>query len=124
MNPNQEPTDRELDRLLGSQLNRTSPAFEQRWRELRGDLVGRTGPRRPNWTRWLWWPGLATAGLAAVALFLVTRSPAPAIAPADAARFEELIALDAALAPARPLLDTENRDALIQISIVPDSVVP
>ena len=112
--PRREPTDAELDRLLASRLQHTSPEFELRWRELRGELAGGTSSPRKFTRRWLPWLGLATAGLGTVALVVVFLQPAPR-RPADLAVFEELIAMDAALAPARPLLDPENRDALLHL---------
>lgn len=108
------PSDTELDRLLGANLRRTSPEFEQRWRDLRGELAG-TRPRpRASWLRWLLWPGLPALAAGALALVLVLRRPAPP--PAD---FEELLALDAALQPARSLLVAETRDALLHLPAQP-----
>ena len=112
--PGREPTDDELDRLLASRLQHTSPEFELRWRELRGELAGRTTPRRVFGRRWLPWLGVATAGVATVALVTTVWHPAPR-RPADPAVFEELIAMDAALARATPLLDPESRDALLHL---------
>ena len=107
------PSDRELDRLLGGKLRRTSPEFELRWREVRAGLGGARSAGRFHWARWWLWPGVATAALAAVLVVLVVRRPS-----AGGARpvtFEELIALDAALQPATPLLVAENRDALLNL---------
>lgn len=113
------PSDADLDRLLGSKLRRTSPAFEQRWRELRGELAG-TRPRpRTSWLRWLLWPGLPTLAAASLAVVLVLRQQPPTTVAPGPVTFEELIALDAALQPARSLLVAENRDALLHLPAQP-----
>jgi hypothetical protein len=116
--PMHPPSDSELDRLLASQPRRTSREFEQRWREVRAGLGQRPKPLREWWHRWWMLPGVATAALAAAALVVVPqlRTPAPAV---DLVAFEELIALDAALARATPLLDPENRDALLFLPLQP-----
>lgn len=122
MNPEDRrpPTDAELDRLLGSRLRRTTPEFEQRWRLLRAELAGARPAAGPvRWPRWLLWPGLTTAALAVLAiLFVARRAPAPPPG-AQPVSFEELIALDAALQPARALLEAENRDALLHLPAQP-----
>jgi hypothetical protein len=115
MKPDEPLSDAELDRLLASRLRRTSPEFELRWRALRSELTS-AGVRRPTWaSRWLLWPGLATAALAAVMAVFALRSPPPPLGSPAVSLFEELIALDAALAPAAPLLDAENRDAVLYL---------
>lgn len=112
----QPPTDRELDRLLASRLERTSPDFELRWRALRATLAGqRTG--LASWRRWFVWPGLAIASAAAVALLLVFRTPSVPPSANQAAVFQQLLALDAALQPALPLLDGESRDAVLHLPV-------
>lgn len=116
MNPSPTPSDEDLDRLLASQLKHTSPEFEQRWRELRAGLVAqpRASLRLPS-LRWLRWPGFATAAVVVLAVVLVLRySPRPSTGPAPALH-AELFSLDAALAPAAPLLDHEIRDAVIHL---------
>lgn len=111
----QPPSDADLDRLLASRLKRTSPEFELRWRELRARLVAAPPTRRRSWIRWLLWPGLATAALAAAALVLTLRHASPDPVALRHATFENLIALDAALAPAAPLFDPENREAVLHL---------
>ena len=112
----QPPSEAEIDRLLSSQLRRTSPEFEMRWREIRTQWTEKNQrSRRLVWPRWLLWPGLATAGIAAALVVFGLREPAPpAVAPGPVS-FEELLALDAALAPAAALLNPENREALIHL---------
>jgi hypothetical protein len=113
------PSAADLDRLLGSKLRRTSPGFEQRWRELRGELAGTRPLRRAAWLRRLLWPGLPAFAAAALAVVLVLRDRPPAPAAPGSVTFEELIALDAALQPARSLLVAENRDALLHLPAQP-----
>lgn len=123
MNPEnfRPPSDADLDRLLGSKLRRTSPEFEQRWRELRGELAGTRPPARATWLRRLLWPGLPAFAAAALAVaFVLRQAPRPPAAPGPVT-FEELIALDAALQPARSLLVAENRDALLHLPAQPRS---
>jgi hypothetical protein len=122
--PSRPPSDSDLDRLLGSKLRRTSPAFELRWRELRGELAGTRPPRRATWLRWFLSPALPVLAAASLAVVLLIRQNPPA-APAPTASapvtFEELLALDATLQPARPLLLSENRDALLHLPAQPRS---
>lgn len=115
-NPRQPPSDAEIDGLLGSQLKRTSPEFEQRWRELRGEFVATTrASRLPLRRSWLLWPGIVTAAFAsALVVFVLRDAPLPP-APTQLVSFEELIALDSALASATPLLAAENREVLLYL---------
>lgn len=115
MNSNPSPSDDELDQLLASKLQRTSPEFEQRWRELRGSLTESRTTRRAARGRWWLWPGLATAAVAGLAVLFVVGTPSTPAPPTDGVNFEELIALDAALAPATVLLEPETRDALLHL---------
>ncbi len=109
------PSDSELDRLLASRLKRTSPEFELRWRALRGELVGRRPSRQRRWPQWILWPGVTAGLLAAIALVLHQPQPPATDARSNLVAFEELIALDAALAPALVLLDSDNRDVLLHL---------
>jgi hypothetical protein len=117
MNPSQPPSDRELDQLLASRLKRTSPDFELRWRELRAQFAGDTAAPRFRIRPWWVWPGLATAALAfAVTVILQRHVSLPPVAPGPVS-YEELFALDAALAPATALLNGENRDAVLHLPV-------
>jgi len=122
MNAPRPPSEEEIDRLLASRLRDTTTAFEARWRDLRRELRQTPAPRR----RWLTWPvwstGLAAAGvaLAAVLLLLHPWTPsAPPPAPAFSPVFAELLEMDDILGSATPLLDPENRDALLHLPAQP-----
>lgn len=113
MNPSQNgPSDEDLERLLSSNVRRTRPEFEQRWRELRGTFTS-PQPSRVRW-RWMLWPGLATGAALAVLLAFELRPSSPPASPGPVS-FEELIALNDALAPAQPLLEAETREAVINL---------
>lgn len=113
--PSQPPSDDEIDRLLAARLRRTSPEFELRWRELRGSFRSSPALRTRIWPRWLLWPGLATAAVAVVVVTVNLRHRP--VGPAPAAEFAQLLALDAALAPAAPLLEPETRDAVLHLPV-------
>lgn len=107
------PSDDELDALLARRYRDTSPEFEARWVSLRRDLRQAPPPRRfPVW-RLAGWLG-AAAAVAGIGLFLTRPAvpPAPELTP----QVSELLALDAALARAQPLLDEETRVALLHLS--------
>lgn len=108
------PSDDEIDQVLAARVRRTSPEFEMRWRELRAGFTAQPRPRRPFWASWLLWPGLAATVGAAALIIVLQRSPGPTQMTVPIT-FEELIALDNALQPAKPLLDAESRDALLHL---------
>jgi hypothetical protein len=110
------PSDAEINDLLAARLRRTSPEFEQRWRELRGGFGSPRPARRPLAVRWLLWTGFGAAAAAALGLALLPPRPATSTSPATAAVIEELFTLDEALKPALALLDSENREALLHLS--------
>ncbi len=106
------PSDDELDLLLARGYRDTSPGFEARWIALKRELRQAPAPRRfPVW-RLAGWLGAAVA--AAFVLFLTRPAvpPPPELTP----QVGELLALDAALARAQPLLDEETRTALLHFS--------
>jgi hypothetical protein len=116
MNQAPTPSDEDLERLLASKLNRTSPEFEQRWRELRAALIAQPSARQwPSSLRWLPWRGFATAAIVVLALVLALRDFPRTPTVSDTSLHAELFSLDAALAPAAPLLDPEIRDAVIYL---------
>jgi hypothetical protein len=107
------PSDDELAALLARRYRDTSPEFEARWVALKRELRQMPPPRRlPVWPL-AGWLG-AAAAVASIGLFLSrpTVPPAPELAP----QVRELLALDAALARAQPLLDEETRVALLHLS--------
>lgn len=116
LTPPLPPSDDELEALLSARVRRTSPEFEQRWRALRLTFAAPTSVRRSRWGGWLLWPGLATAAVAAAVLALAMRHAPGPLAYRDAA-FERLIALDAALRPAEPLLNAEYREAVLHLPV-------
>lgn len=107
------PSDDELDALLARRYRGTSPEFEARWVSLKRELQQAPPVRHfPGW-RLAGWLGAAAAA-ASLGLFL-TR-PAVPPAPEPTPPLSELLALDAALACAQPLLDEETRAALLHLS--------
>jgi hypothetical protein len=127
MNPDRPtpPTDDEIDRLLASRFKDTTPEFERRWIDLKREL--RTAPRRrplvPAWAAWL---GLASAGVAVMAILFLQhpgrRSGSPSASEPSPA-LAELFAMDAVLSRATPLLDAENRDVLLHLPAQPASQI-
>lgn len=114
--PRPAPTDDDLNRLLARRYRDTSPEFEARWVALKREL--RQAPPVRSWGRPAWrltgWLG-ALGAAAAVALLLYTvRSPSPA-SPGPSPQLTELLAMDAVLGRALPLLDEENRTALLHL---------
>lgn len=117
--PRHPPTDDELDQLLAGRFKDTTPAFEARWRDLKRELSRES--RRPPvvvWPRLLPWIGVA-AGLAAAWVLLLHRPVAPVESAGGQAALAELFEWDASLAAATPLLDGENRAALLHLPARP-----
>ena len=108
-----QPSDDELDALLARRYHDTSPAFEARWVSLKRDLRQAPAPQRFPWWRTAGWIGAAAA--AAAFGLIITR---PAVPPMTelTPQVRELLALDAALARAQPLLDEETRTALLHLA--------
>ncbi len=114
--PTPAPSDDDLDRLLARRYRDTSPEFEARWVALKRDL--RQSPvLPPRWSsawRLTGWLGALGAAAAVALLFYTVRQSAP---PATelTPQISELLAMDAALDRARPLLDEETRAALLNL---------
>lgn len=107
------PSDDELNALLARRYRDTSPEFEARWVSLKRDLRQTRAPRRFSQWRLAGWLGVAVAA-AACGLFFTHPSVPPMTELTPQVR--ELLALDAALARAQPLLDAETRTALLHLS--------
>lgn len=110
------PDDTETDRLLARRYRDTSPEFEARWVTLKRDMRQASTTRR-----WPVWPALGwmgAVGAAALLVLVVIQPRSPETVPAGpelSPQVAELFAMDAALAPAAPLLDEENRTALLHL---------
>jgi hypothetical protein len=119
MNAPRPPSEEEIDHLLASRFRDTTPEFEARWRDLRRELRQAPTPRR-SWPAW--WPGLALAGMTLAAGLVVYRpwvTPVQSTENRFSPEFAELFAMDDILGRAAPLLDPENRDALLHLPANP-----
>lgn len=117
------PRDDEIDLLLARQYRDTTPEFEARWVAMKRELRSAPAPRR--WSRWSGWVGLlATGSIAAMVLVLsLTRNvPMPAKpADVDGSVVAELMAMDEVLGRGRILLNVEDRDVLLHLSVQPQT---
>lgn len=111
--------DDEINRLLRRGYRDTSPEFEARWVELKREL--RQPPRsRPFWSAsWAGWLGVlgAAAAVAFVVHFRHPAAPAVETRPELSPQLVELFSMDRVLDRATPLLDEENRDALLHLPV-------
>ncbi|MCF7688909.1 MAG: hypothetical protein K9M98_15330 [Cephaloticoccus sp.] len=121
MNPKHQPFPDEeaINRLLSRRYRDTSPEFEQRWIDLKRELRQHS-PGGSTWfpsRQWAGWLGMLGA-IAAIAFVVHTsRTPVPTTA-ADmdlSPQLTELLAMDQLLSQATPLLDAENRAALLNL---------
>lgn len=120
-NPRPTPSEDDLNRLLARRYRDTSPEFEARWvalkRELRQAPAAR--PRLfPAWRLTGWLGAVGALGAAAAVAFVVYSARPPTPIPSVAGlspQLTELLAMDAVLGRARPLLDEENRTALLHL---------
>lgn len=120
MTESRPPSDEEIDRLLASRYRDTTPEFEARWRDLRRDL--RRAPVRQPGFAWRGWPVVLAAGGVALVVVLALHPgrktvPPPAVHFSPA--FAELAEMDEILGAAAPLLDPENRAALLHLPVQP-----
>lgn len=119
--PRSTPSDDDINRLLARRYRDTSPEFEARWVALKRELRQSPPVRHrllPTWRLTGWFGAVGALGAAAaVALVVYTaRPPTPvAAAPGLSPQLTELLAMDAVLGRALPLLDEENRTALLHL---------
>jgi hypothetical protein len=117
--PHLTPEDHELEQLLARRYRETSPEFEARWVDLKRVL--RQTPKSPGWhfQPWRYAGWLGGLGIAAAIVMVVQLSRPPSPHPSSATtltpQLAELFAMDAALSPALPLLDEENRTVLLHL---------
>ena len=111
-------SDDQLDALLARRFRDTTPEFEARWSDLRRGLRTAQSPRRatPSWAAWLGMVSAATA-MAAILFALHPWRPAPAPAAALPPDVDTLLTMDAVLETAVPLLNTDDRDALLNLPV-------
>jgi hypothetical protein len=112
------PDDGQIDRLLARRYRDTTPEFEARWVALKRDLRQRPSRRARFALPWRFagWFGVVGAS-AALALVLHFNRPST-VAPdglEPSPQLAELFAMDAVLGQAVPLLDEENRTALLNL---------
>jgi hypothetical protein len=123
MNPDARstPSDDDLDRLLARRYRDTSPEFEARWVALKRELRQAPPVRArllPAWRLTGWFGAVGALGAAAAIAFVVYSARPPTPIPSVAAlspQLTELLAMDAVLGRALPLLDEENRTALLHL---------
>ncbi|MEI7553576.1 MAG: hypothetical protein WCL24_14740 [Verrucomicrobiota bacterium] len=113
------PDDGELDRLLARRYRETSPEFEARWVALKRDLRQRPPARAWSLAPWRlagWWGALgAAAAVALVIHFTSPLAPPSPVAPAFSQNLADLLTMDTVLGRAEPLLDEDNRLALLNL---------
>ncbi len=117
--PKPLPSEHEINQLLSRQYRDTSPEFETRWVNLKRDLRQRPVTRVRAFGPWniAGWLGIIGAAAAVVFIVYTVRMPAPLpetnliISP----QLAELMSMDEVLGQALPLLDEENRSALLNL---------
>ncbi len=122
--PGRNPlSDDDLDTLLRSRLRDTTPEFEARWADFRRRLRSAPARRHPPQVWIAAWLGIMSSGvtMAAILLALHPWRPSPPVtsAPGLSPQLDELFTMEAALEPATALLDSENRDALLNLPVNP-----
>lgn len=117
--PRPPPGDDDIDRLLARQYRDTSPEFEARWTDLKRNLrqtPGRAATPRFGWRTAAFAGFAALAALAVVVLRPGADAPLPTpLAPSP--EMAQVIAMDEVLTLALPLLDDENRLALLHLPV-------
>jgi hypothetical protein len=118
------PRDENVDALLARRYRETSPEFEARWVALKRDLRNAPERRRwwtvSDWKNWVMLSGVAAALVMVLAFAIWRREAAAPVATIEVSPvLAELFAMDAVLGQATPLLDPENREALLHLPAQP-----
>jgi hypothetical protein len=118
------PRDEDIDALLARRYRDTSPAFEARWVALKRDLRNAPVRRRwwsfSSWNSWVMFSGVAAALVMVLAFATWRREGSSPVAPvAISPALAELFAMEEVLGRATPLLDAENREALLHLPVQP-----
>lgn len=111
--------DKQIDQLLRRGYRDTSAEFEARWVALKREL--RQPPRpRSFWSApWVGWLGLVGAAATLAFVVHIRHTPTPAVEtqPSLSPELIELFSMDRVLEGATPLLNEENRDALMHLPV-------
>ena len=117
-NPPPAPAEADINRLLARGYRDTSPQFEARWVALKRELRQRPVANNrmfPGWRLTGWFGALGAAAAIAFTMYFARR-PEPRSGAQDfSPQLTELLAMDAVLGGARPLLDEENHAALLHL---------
>ena len=118
------PRDEDIDTLLARRYRETSPEFEARWVALKRDVRNAPDRRRwwtvSGWKNWVMLSGVAAALVMVLAFATWRREAAAPVATVEVSPvLAELFAMDAVLGQATPLLDAENREALLHLPAQP-----
>jgi len=112
------PDDGQIDRLLARRYRDTTPEFEARWVALKRDLRQRPSSRARFALPWRFAGWFGVVGAAAALAFVLHFNRPSMVAPEGlepSPQLAELFAMDAVLGQAVPLLDEENRTALLNL---------
>lgn len=116
--PHPTPDDGQIDRLLARRYRDTTPEFEARWVALKRDLRQRPSGRNRPALPWRFAGWFGVVGAAAALAFVLHFSRPSMVVPEGlepSPQLAELFAMDAVLGKAVPLLDEENRTALLNL---------
>jgi len=113
------PEEAKINRLLCRRYRETSSEFEQRWVDLKRELRQQP-PRNSGWfpsRKLAGWLGVLGAAAAIALVVHTSRTPVstPAVDMELSPQLTELLAMDQLLGQALPLLDAENRAALLNL---------
>jgi hypothetical protein len=114
------PENRQLDQLLARRYRDTTPEFEARWVALKRELRQAPPPRTRRNVPWRFagWFGVIGAAAAVALVVQLNRLPSrPTPEWLPSPQLAELFAMEAVLGRAVPLLDVENRTALLNLPV-------